>query len=273
MKNLLFLLTLQADTLILNKGHPTSRPVRFILSLVVLCLASVSCVSAAEPRFSVAVGLSKPPYIIQGKNSGFEIELVRKVLESMGKSVEFVYVAFKRSQNMLRIEKIDAVMTTNQRIFEDATKLSDVYITYQNIAISLTANQFKFETISDLGQYTIASFQNAKNVLGSEFSAAASKSPLFLDIADQERQPALLIKKRVDVVVMDKNIFKYLTRDQEIKRMTNAFTFHYVFPSSPYRMAFKDSSNVAKFNRILKQYINSKDYQHLLEKYKLNEEF
>ncbi len=247
--------------------NPSSAGLLISLTMLVLTLWPVNAI--ANPTFSVVVGLSKPPYVLQATDSGFEIELVRNVLQTMGKSAKFVYVAFRRAPKMLGIDDIDAVMTMNPRTFSDASRLSDVYITYQNVAISLKRNQFDFSSISDLGAKSIASFQNANKVLGEEFAMAANKSPLFMEVADQQRQPALLMRKRVDVLVMDNNIFNYLIHQQGLAERANEFSFHYLFPSSPYRMAFKDKRNIALFNHMFNEYTKTEDYQNLIDKYPL----
>jgi hypothetical protein len=53
----------------------------------------------------------------------------------MRKSVKFIYTTFGYSSKMLKIQEVDAIMTTNKSVFSDQLKLSDVYIFYQNVAI------------------------------------------------------------------------------------------------------------------------------------------
>lgn len=237
--------------------------------LVTLLLISISVPSFAKDKLLIAVGLAKPPYVIQNNNSGFEIELIRNVIANMGKSAEFVYTSFGHAPQMLAIDEIDAVMTTNKRVFKDPTKLSDVYIIYQNIAISLKSRLLKIESIKDLANYSVASFQKADKILGKEFESAVNQSPIFLQVADQKRQPILLLKERVDVVVMDKNIFSYFARELKIEKPESKFIFHNIFSKSHYRMAFKDSQNTIRFNEEFQKYSNSADYQALLKKYNL----
>jgi len=236
---------------------------------VILLLTSISLSSNAKDKFIVAVGLAKPPYVIQVNNTGFEIELIRNVLANMGESAEFVYTSFGHTPKMLAVNQIDAVMTTNSIMFKDLTKLSDTYIIYENIAISLKEKKLTIESIQDLANYSIASFQQAEKILGADFEHAVTQSPFFLQIADQKRQPILLLKERVDVVVMDRNIFNYIVRKLKIKDLESKFTFHHIFPKSNYKMAFKNTLDTALFNQVFLEYSNSEDYKALLEKYHL----
>lgn len=237
--------------------------------LITLLLTSISLPALAQDKFTIAVGLAKPPYVIQADNSGFEIDLIRNVIANMGKSAEFVYTSFGHAPKMLAVDEIDAVMTTNTRVFSDTTKLSDVYIIYQNVAVSLKSKQLKIESIEDLANYSVASFQKADKILGPDFENAMNQSPLFLQVADQKRQPNLLIKERVDVVVMDKNIFNYFARELKIEKIESQFVFHHIFSKSHYRMAFKDRQNIALFNKTFMEYSASKSYQTLLAQYHL----
>jgi polar amino acid transport system substrate-binding protein len=165
---------------------------------------------------------------------------------------------------MLNVEGIDAVMTTNNQVFE-LEKLSDVYITYQNVAISLKSNNYSITSIADLAKYTIASFKKSKKVLGQEFDKAASQSPLFMEISNQQSQLGLLTKKRVQLAIMDKNIFNYYLQKQ---KLSHEFTFYPVFPSNPYRMAFRKNEHIDRFNQSLKKFLSSNKYDDLLKKYK-----
>ena len=223
----------------------------------------------AKDELVVAVGLAKPPYVIQTNDSGFELDLIRNILKKMGKSIEFVYTQFGHSAKMLEVKEVDAVMTTNKSVFSDSSKLSDEYITYQNVAISLKNSNLTINTIEDLSNYSIASFQNANKVLGQDFADAVDKCPLYLQIADQSNQPMLLVKNRVEVLIMDKNIFKYFTGELNIKDMDTRFTFHQIFPETNYRMAFKNKEYVKIFNDILAQYKQTDEYLFLRKSYKL----
>jgi len=234
-----------------------------------LLITLFSLPSIAKDELAIAVGLAKPPYVIQSNNTGFEIELIRNTLAIVGKSSEFVYTSFGHSSKMLTVDEIDAVMTTNSRMFHDSTQLSDVYITYTNVAISLKDKNLTIESIADLANYSIASFQNANKVLGDEFENAVNQSPLFLQVADQKRQPTLLLKGRVDVVVMDKNIFNFFANELKIENLKDMFTFHNVFSKSHYRMAFKNPKNAILFNQAFAEYSKSESYKALLQKYKL----
>lgn len=170
---------------------------------------------------------------------------------------------------MLEVTEVDVVMTTNQSVFSDISKLSEEYVTYQNVAISLKDNNLTINTINDLANYTVASFQAADKVLGKAFADAVAKTPLYMEIADQSQQPKLLLKNRVDVLIMDINIFNYFARELGIKDIKSRFTFHQIFPKTHYRIAFKDKLLVQPFNDVLAQFKLTEEYSQLKKSYNL----
>ena len=97
--------------------------------------------SVAKQTFKVVVGLSKPPYVIKEAQAGFELELIRQVLTNIGKTPEFIFIPYGRSEKMLELSDISAVMTVNQQMFPKNDQLSESYINYQNVAISLKIKQ------------------------------------------------------------------------------------------------------------------------------------
>lgn len=243
--------------------------VKNMMVIFTMSFAAFTNTTFAKDELVVVVGLAKQPYVIQSNDSGFEIDLIRNVLKSMDKSVRFIYTTFGHSSKMLHIPEVDAIMTTNKAIFSDHLKLSNVYITYQNIAISLKENNLTINTVKDLANYSIASFQRADELLGPDFANATIESPLYFEVANQSQQPNLLLKKRVETLVMDKNIFNYFTRELNAKEKDKLFTFHPIFPVSNYKMAFKEKKYLGMFNKHLAEYKKSNEYILLREKYDL----
>jgi polar amino acid transport system substrate-binding protein len=233
------------------------------------CFVIFSNTIFAKDELVVAVGLAKPPYVIQSENSGFELDLIHNILKKMGKSAKFIYTPFGHSSKMLEVEDVDVIMTTNQTIFGDNSKLSDVYITYQNVAVSLKSSDLTINKIKDLVSYSIASFQKANKILGKDFADVVDQSPQYLEVEYQSQQLMLLLKKRVDVVIMDKNIFNYYAEKLSIKDKNTLFTFHKIFPETNYRIAFKNKQYVQIFNDTLAQYKQTDEYLLLKKSYNL----
>jgi len=223
--------------------------------------------SMAMQAFKVVVGLSKPPYVIEESRLGFELELIRQVLTNIGKEAQFIFIPYGRSEKMLDLPDIDAVITVNQQMFPNSKNLSETYINYQNVAISLKSRAVELNSIADISSYSIASFQLADKVLGKEFALAVTSSPVFTQVANQKKQVELLLLGRVDILVMDIKIFLHYLRELNQGEQASAVKIHHIFPLSPYRVAFKSSEDVSAFNLAMKKYKFSINYQKLLDKY------
>ncbi|MEW6990983.1 substrate-binding periplasmic protein [Colwelliaceae bacterium 6441] len=223
--------------------------------------------SVFAEKLNIVVGLAKPPYVLQETESGFEIEFVTQVLALMAKQPNFVYVPFGRSIRMLEKTDIDAIMTVNSNIIKDITLLTDIYITYHNVVITLKEDQLEINHINDLSQIPIAAFQTASKILGEEFSKVIKQNNDYYEIADQKRQVKLLFEKKVKALVIDVNIFKALSKMVNESADFSNFSVHEVFAESPYRIAFKNVNNIKGFNAALKTFKGTDKYLALKQKY------
>ncbi|WP_085299756.1 substrate-binding periplasmic protein [Cognaticolwellia mytili] len=238
--------------------------------IVLVFLIFISNNSYSQQIVKVVVGLSKPPYVIKESMSGFELELIEQLFKISGKTVEFIFAPYGRSEKMLELDDINAIMTVNEQIFPNNTLLSSNYINYQNVAISLEINNILLPTIADLANYSIASFQLAHKVLGQEFANAVASSPVFTQVSDQEKQLELLLLGRIDVLVMDIKIFLYYLNKLKISPEKSKIKFHHIFPISPYKVAFKKQADVIEFNQALTEFKRSVNYRELIKKYNFN---
>lgn len=235
--------------------------------LFFIIISVFSTTGFAKATFKVVVGLSKPPYAIEESRSGFELELIQQVLNNIDKAPEFVFIPYGRSEKMLELPEIDAVITVNKQMFPHNNNLSENYINYQNVAISLKKDAITLNSISDMADYSIASFQLADKVLGDEFSRTTAGSPMFIQVANQKKQLELLLLGRVDILVMDIKIFLYYFDKHQSNLEENDIAFHYIFPLSPYRVAFKNNANMKAFNQAMREFKASTEYLQLKHKY------
>lgn len=222
---------------------------------------------AFASTISISVGWNKPPYVIESLHSGFELDMVSAIFTNMGHTVSYVYVPFGRSNTLIKVGKVDAALTMNTRMDTANLALSDPYISYQNAAISLKGRSLEINTIADLKKHTIVAFQNASVVLGDEYQEAATQSPLYLELPDQRKQVEMLLKGKVDFVVMDINIFNYLSRELIGRSHMENVVIHRLFPKTSYQIAFTEQKLMLEFNRAMKAFKQSDDYQRLITKY------
>ncbi|WP_286272565.1 substrate-binding periplasmic protein [Thalassotalea hakodatensis] len=241
--------------------------------LLKLCFIAFFCalsfITFGKETLNVVVGLTKPPYVIEKTQSGFELELITNVLNQLNKQPNYIFVPFGRSERMLNEHDIDIILTANKQIIGDKAYLSEPYITYQNVAISLKKNELRIDKVADLASYSLATFQSAHKVLGSEFAKSAELSPVYIQIIKQQHQLEMLFKERVEVIIMDKNIFAYMLSKYYPGEDINQLTIHKVFPESLYSAAFKSHFFRNNFNQQLEIFLNSPQHHELKKKYQL----
>lgn len=229
-----------------------------------------SVVSATENNkqtneLTLAAGLAKPPYISEEQTHGYELELINNIFAALNIETKYVFVPYGRSGKLLSNAEIDGLLTMNSNLVEQVGFLTDSYITYQNVAVSMTKNNFEIDKISSLAAYSLATFQSAHKVLGEDFAKASAKSPLYTQVANQERQLELLFKERVDVIILDVNIFHYLLKESEYA--DKGYTIHPLFKPNPYRLALKSEELTKAFNQSWRAFRKTQAYKALRNKY------
>jgi polar amino acid transport system substrate-binding protein len=235
-----------------------------------IALVFISCCQVLginAKHLDVAVGWSKPPYVITSGNTGYELDLVSNVLKSMGHDMSPLYVPFGRAHVMLQQGVVDLALTIHQNVNIDSEQLSDIYITYQNVALSLKENSIQLDTLADLKSYSIVGFQNDTIVLGSAYKAAVENSRLHIQLPDQLHQVEMLLLGNTDIVVMDINIFIHLSQQIKGENQLEKVDIHPLFEPSHYSVAFRDLELKVAFNQALADFLESEKHKKLIKKY------
>jgi len=224
--------------------------------------------TAFARQVDVVVGWTKAPYVISEKDSGFELELVRAILLEMGHEMQLIYVPFGRTASVVRKGGVDMGLTLNSGHDIDPAILSDEYVYYQNVAVSLADRHLEINEIKDLHGYGVIAFQTALSVLGEAFKNTMAHKKNYIELAQQERQVNLLLLGSVDVAVLDRNIFHYVKHQLPIEKQQDT-TIHELFPVSPYSAAIPDEALRIQFNQVLATFIEDGRYQSLLDQFDL----
>lgn len=226
--------------------------------------------TTSAQQLNLVVGLSKPPYVIEETQTGFELELVKSLAKQLNYDVKFLFVPFGRTHKMLKKERVDGILTSNIHIIPYENLLTRPYISYQNVVITLQKTNFDFKSISDLKNHSVAAFQNASKLLGADYYDAISKATLYLEIPDQMRQLTLLYLGKVDAIVIDINIFNGLLENYKGDNV-KPHQVHTVFPHTFYSLSFKNPEQVNKFDAVIKSYLTSAEYRTLLKTYQVSQ--
>lgn len=232
------------------------------LSLVAVCSPLI-----AQP-LDVVVGWPKPPYVAASQVGGFEPELAAIILSELGHQTNMISVPFARSLIIAREGQAAVVLTVSAEHGIEPGLLTQPYVIYQNVAITLSSRNIELNRVGDLSRYSVVAFQTARNVLGSEFADSVNRAKGYLEIPEQFRQVKMLMFGSVDVAVMDRNIFNYFKSQLPLAQQADT-TVHEIFDISPYSAAIQDQTLRVQFNQSLDALKADGRYQALLKKHGL----
>lgn len=238
--------------------------------LVWLCCFTTAL--EAKP-LRVLVGMHKPPYIDMSSEQGYELDLLRLIAAEMQQPIEFKHAPNQRILELLKKDEGD--VATLQKVTFDSPKDPQLvygcpYIRYQNVAVTLHRSRLLLRQINDLGGVSILAFQNAARLLPMQYQQIILSSPDYRETVDQGTQVEMLQKGRVQVIVLDVNIFHY---HNDVYPDAAPTDIHRLFPATVYSTAFKDPALASAFDEALSRVQQSQAYSDLQLKYfkQLNE--
>lgn len=234
------------------------------LQALLLCLLAQAA-WAAELR--LAVGLPKPPYVEAGGQGGLESALAIAVLGQAGYQTKVVQVPQARGLAMLKDGQVDAMITLTPGASEGLF-YSQPLIYYRNRAITLQGSGITLNQISDLSRHTVASFQNARLLFGSEFAAAVARSPGYSEHADQDTLNRLLLNRRVDVVISDEYIFRSNPTQADLNGQRYHIVSFALFGNSPRHVGFVSQELRQQFDNALLKLKASGEYERISQTYR-----
>lgn len=239
-----------------------AAPYLLMCSLAQLSLADLNTNNTETVTMGTTDG---PPYMIQASQSGLDIDIPRAALERVGIKLELEFYPLFRAIHELQAGRIHLTAP----FFTDAPNgvhVSDSHIEYRPAII--TFNDIpKITRLSELGKYSIATFQGATGYFDDIFYKVSQESPDYLEHYEMKRLVTLLMSKRYQVVVLDYWIFRHYLAQSKYSHLVDTLTFHEVLPRVPAAVAFTDEKLRNRFNEGLEEIKKDGTYQAILDKY------
>lgn len=229
--------------------------------------AEESGVSEQNSQIDIIAGFPKPPFIIEENSTGIELDLFYAAFAKENKEINFIHVPFGRTVTAFQRLNVDGIITVLPDYKHPNLFISQPYITYQNVAVSLFENQLDIGDIKSLSGKSMVAFQNAKKYLGEEYKNIIKSSMDYREIADQMKQIEMLFLRRTEVIILDINIFRYFLKSHSTGHYSQAFKIHYIFNERPYSAAFKSKSNRDLFDQGINMIKAQGKYQAIMDKY------
>lgn len=238
----------------------------FIFSMSSFAKSSNDAIVATS-QIELIAGLAKPPFIIEENGKGMQLDIIREALSTESYSVNFLHIPLGRNITSYQRLNLDGLITLPNNYEHPAMYLSSPYITYQNVAISLTENKFIINKISALANKSVVAFQHAKKFLGDDYSNAISFAIDYQEQANQIKQIEKLFLRNTEVIILDINIFKHFIKTTNDKRFQKPFRVHYIFKPRHYSAGFRDEALRDKFDHGIKRMKDDGSYQKIIDNY------
>ena len=227
---------------------------------ILLLLSSLG--HAAEP---LVMGVSHlPPHFTAPTGDGVGIQLIREAFRRMpDHDVSFRFMSINRGLKEFTQGRLQAAAN----VFEEVEACaSDPFIYWRDVAITLKKNKLRFQSASDLGQYTVVSFQGAKAFLGPEFRQMADANPNYYELGHEEALLKMLLRGRADVWVGDYLTFLYFLNDIYGNRHSADEFDTFPIIDDYTRVVFKDVKLCQQFNEVIAEMRKDGSYQAMYDK-------
>ena len=233
-------------------------------ALLALLLGASSVHIAAKPALRVALGETKQPYVDAEQGRGVEYDIVTQALGLAGYQPQVRFAPNLRAHNWLANGQVDAAIANG------GGHVSEPYIVYQNMAITLCKRRIRLQRLDDLARFRVAAFQGAHLYLGADFAALAPQIPSYREESPQATLNRLLLSGRADVVISDINIFQQLSHELRHELdIRPALCPYALFTPTHYRLAFRNAQDRDRFNHGLRRFAAGGGYEKLAARYQL----
>ena len=208
-------------------------------------------------------------------NDGILIDLISEAMEPLGYEIETVYYPYARRIRSYQSSIVDVVCDINQNNISNSNLsgyFSGNIYAYENYAFSLSKNNYHFNNISELANYSLLSWQGARKQLGSAYDTMAANNPSYLETHNQSLQVKMLFLGRVDIVQLDKQIFEYyrinLLQDKDVDANAKVDRFA-LFGKNPNGFLFRSAKARNDFVRQIKKMKLDGRFNKIFNKYTL----
>ncbi|WP_213999601.1 transporter substrate-binding domain-containing protein [Arsukibacterium sp.] len=218
---------------------------------------------ASDKTLTVAVNDGSPWAFYDEEQgvTGIDVEIIRHILTKLGYKTEFHLLGYNRLIKEFNEGRFD--LASPAAFPAENGYLTATYLPFQDIAVSVKANSLTINHMDDLKGKNIIAYQFASSVLGEDF-ASVVKEANYLEVAERELQLKLLVHDRTDVVIGERRLLMYITRNlfPDVR-----LAIHPVFKTQSYGAILKDKRLQQQFDQELAEIQASGAYQKILNQW------
>lgn len=190
--------------------------VRHLLSILAAVALMSSTLGARADEVVMAIPPYQPPYVllessdIEHAREGIMIDILRESLAFKGHTLAPRVAPYNRFAPELESGRVAGVGYMKGEL--PPLYSSEESIHFINFAITHPDDDREITALSDLEGSKLVTWQGARADLGDEFSNVVPSLALYKEMADQDRQTRVFIRRRADVIVLDGYIFRFFAR-------------------------------------------------------------
>ena len=238
--------------------------------LLTACQTNTPRTDEDQPKLTVAISPDIPPYVLDSATDGLEVDIARAALADY--QLEFIQLPYAQLQTAVADGKAKVSLGVQQDDQSDVY-YSGNFVAFVNVAVTKKNANLTIDTIPQLADHQILTWQNAWQDLGPEFSEMygpnGPQRAHYEEFADQAQQVEAFWAAEDAVCVIDHTIFEYMSEQADYDLAD--CTFHELFPGvTDFRAAFADETQRDQFNAALQELCSSGNYQALLDEYHLD---
>nr|WP_037027140.1 ABC transporter substrate-binding protein [Psychromonas aquimarina] len=241
-----------------------------IFKVLAACLLLITNTVKSE-QVIMAFGEKIPPFCFPETNTGIELEIIGEALAFRGHTLVPKYFPLGRVPSAFISRHVDAAMTDmGQDMSVHGGYYGDPAVIYENVFITLKERHIKIKKPQDLYNLSIISFQGALKRYP-DWLTMPEKIGRYKEHSNQELQVQTLYRGRYDVVLSDRNIFRYfmLKRKNDTGEVLKEIDIHEFIQLNPldYRPLFRSPQIRDDFNIGLQLLKQSGRFQDIYDKY------
>ena len=195
----------------------TNHPVRLFALMTYFILATGTYASPVRgENITMAFPTYQPPFTLIGDSDnshdreGIWLDIVREALAYKGHTLTPRVVPYNRFASELKTNHVSAVSIVKGEL--PPLFVAEETVHFKNFAITHRDLDREIESLKDLAGLELVSWQGAESDLGKAFADIIPQLAFYRETAYQDTQVRVFVRRRVDVAILDENIFKYFAR-------------------------------------------------------------
>ena len=221
-------------------------------------------------KVNILFGENRAPFTKSYLN-GIEYDLLILILNKMNITVdkEIRSSLLDIKQDFKNNKYIDIALTVKKG--EDSFYYSDDFISFENTVITRIDDNIIINSIKDLKNKSINSFSGSSKIFGEEFYnlfySKNTDNKNYKEYKSQEKQVKDFLDKKVNILIIDKNIFKWYLKKLSSSNILD-YKYDYIFKGkNNFQVLFRDKNLRDLFNNELLKIKMSGEYQEIIDDY------